>query len=147
MALRLSKADATKLLREKLTPDDLRALLASVKGRHKYGAERITVEGKHFDSRGEAGRHAELRLLEMAGVIRELNCQAAFPLHVLQVETGELIRIGEYRADFVYVVQATGVRVIEDFKQEFTAKNQLYRLKKKHVEAQYGVVITERFRA
>lgn len=145
MALRLSKTDAAKLLKASVSAIELRALLASVKGRNKYGAEHSTVDGQRFDSRGEAGRFAELRLLERAGVIRELNCQAAFPLHVLHLETGELIRIGEYRADFVYTVIKTGERIIEDFKQEFT-RTATYRLKKKHVEAQYGVVITERFK-
>ena len=52
----------------------------------------------------------------------------------------ELPVIGHYVADFAYVDERTGQRVIEDVKGVKTA---MYRWKKKHTEAQYGITITE----
>ena len=55
------------------------------------------------------------------------------------------IRIGEYRADFTYQEPAkppqTGwVHIVEDSKGY---RNDLYRWKRKHVAAQYGIEIRE----
>jgi len=100
--------------------------------RPKYGAIRTTALGRKFDSKAEAARYLELRLLEKAGKVTSLQCQPEWKLHVGQV------CIGKYRADFAYV---DGQQVVfEDVKGY---KTPLYRWKKKHVEAEYGVAITE----
>lgn len=104
--------------------------------RHKYNAKRVTVDGVTFHSKREAARFQELKLLEKAGEIANLRVQPEFPLEVNGV------RLGVYRADFEYslVPNFLGGRVIEDVKGVRTA---VYRLKKKLVEAQYGIMIQE----
>lgn len=105
--------------------------------RNKFGAVRTEVQGRTFDSKAEATRYVELRLLEDAKEIRDLECQPRFPL----VVNG--IHCGEYRADFGYVTKA-GEHVTEDVKSLAT-KTQAYRLKAKLVGALYGIKIVEIF--
>jgi hypothetical protein len=104
--------------------------------RSKYGAEPVTIDGRRFDSKLEAGRYLDLRRLHRAGVISELICQPVFPVEI------NGIRVFEYRADFQYTDE-NGRTVIEDAKG---FKTPVYRLKKRIVEAVYQITITE-FRA
>lgn len=87
------------------------------KRRGKFGAIRTTVDGHTFDSRKEARRYGELRLLERAGELTELQLQPRFPI----VINGQPVRYPsgvamEYRADFQYVDTRTGKQVVEDVK-------------------------------
>jgi hypothetical protein len=116
--------------------------------RSKYGAVPTTVDGITFHSAKEARRYQELKLLEKAGKIWDLQLQPRFPL-LVESTTGYLAgafrtpaarRIGEYRGDFKYSDRRTTPYVVEDVKG---FKTPLYRWKKKHVEAQYGIVIKE----
>ena len=112
--------------------------------RHKYGAEPTVVDGIRFDSKKEARRYGELRLLEKARKIESLELQPSWPLLVYEhdaVATGACPTcIGTYRADFVYRDVESGCVVVEDVKGIRTA---VYRLKKKLVEATYGITIVE----
>jgi hypothetical protein len=101
---------------------------------NKFKAIRTVVEGIQFDSRGESVRYLELRNLERAGIIKNLERQPEFEIAI----NGKLIF--KYRADYAY--DEDGVRVIEDFKSEAT-KTPVYRIKKKAVEAAYGIKIRE----
>ena len=104
--------------------------------RSKYHAKRTTLDGIAFDSQAEAGRYAELRLLERAGRIRDLELQPAFPLYAApMVETA---LVGVYRADFRYVRIEDRQIVVEDVKGVDTA---LSRWKRRHVLAQYGIAV------
>lgn len=118
---------------------------------HKYGAKRTVVDGITFHSQKEAKRYGELKLLEKAGEIWELELQPTFPLMVpstsgrafraaVAIAQGGTWRIGEYRGDFAYFDKRSDGRVVEDVKG---FKTPLYRWKKKHVEAQYGIQIRE----
>jgi Protein of unknown function (DUF1064) len=98
----------------------------------KYRNVRTLVDNIRFDSRLEAKRYQELKLLEVCGEIKKLRIHGQWYLHV----QGE--RLGYYEADFDY--WADGQRVIEDVKGLPTA---LYRWKKKHVLAEYGIEIRE----
>lgn len=106
--------------------------------RGKYGATKTTVDGITFDSKREAARYSQLKLMQQAGEICGLTLQPKFPLLVNGV------KIGEYRADFSYSAGprsgAKGRAGVEDVKGFKTA---MYRWKKKHVEAQYGIQIQE----
>jgi hypothetical protein len=82
----------------------------------------------------ESVRYLELRNLERAGIIKNLERQPEFEIAI----NGKLIF--KYRADYAY--DEDGVRVIEDFKSEAT-KTPVYRIKKKAVEAAYGIKIRE----
>lgn len=101
--------------------------------RTKYGAVRTTVDNIVFASKKEAKRYSELKLLEKAQVITQLFLQPRFDLYVHGV------KIGSYVADFGYF-SCKGATIIEDVKG---MKTPLYRWKKKHVEAQYGIQIRE----
>lgn len=106
--------------------------------RSKYGAKPTTVDGIRFASKAEARRYSELRMLERAGEIVKLELQPKFPL----MHAGK--KLATYIADFRYVVPGyrplTDREVVEDVKG---MKTPVYRLKKKMVEAQYGIEITE----
>lgn len=105
--------------------------------RSKYGAVKTTVDGIVFDSQREAARYHELKLLGLAGEIRNLEFQPRFPLHANGVQ------IGTYRADFAYeeTTRYGGwFRVVEDVKG---FKTPMYRWKAKHLKAEYGIQIRE----
>jgi hypothetical protein len=108
----------------------------------KYGNKRVEVDGITFDSQAEAKRYAELKLLEKAGQISGLRIQPRFPFYYQPAKgmTSELIFT--YVADFSYVdnVPPHPMTVVEDVKGFRTP---LYLLKKKLIEAQYGIAITE----
>jgi hypothetical protein len=94
----------------------------------KYGANKTVIDGIEFDSKKEAKRWTELKLLERAGVIRDLDRQVKFVLIPAQREADTIgargaIRKGKiierecaYVADFVYTDAETGETVVEDTK-------------------------------
>lgn len=98
----------------------------------KYRAVKTVVDGITFASKAEAKRYQEIKWLLFSGKIERCSRQNRFPLLVNGV------KIGDYVADFVY--WENGKQVVEDVKG---FKTPLYRWKKKHFEAQYGVAITE----
>lgn len=112
--------------------------------RSKYGAKPMVVDGIRFDSTKEARRYRELRLLEKAGHIRDLELQPRFPLEVVERwrPHGTVKTCGYYTADFRYVDAETAAVIVEDVKSGPT-KTAAYRLRKKLVEAIHGVTITE----
>ena len=116
--------------------------------RHKYGAKKAVVDGISFASQKEAGRYMDLKLLQRAGVIKDLELQPRYDV----VVAGQ--KICYYLADFRYFDVEKGAQVVEDVKaMPKTAKGQkafkatpawrMYRLKKKLVEALYPIKITE----
>jgi hypothetical protein len=111
------------------------------KRRGKYNNEPTYVGTIKFDSKREAARYQELRRMEHAGVIRDLQLQVPFVL-AEAADLGEKrkTRAKKYVADFVYVEVATGKKIVEDCKGFQTRE---YRLKKHWVADKYGVVIQE----
>jgi hypothetical protein len=107
---------------------------------HKYRAIATTIDGIRFASKKEAARYGQLKMLEKAGEIRELELQPRFPLYVCRYRNGELHKVCDYVADFRYRQGPRGILVIEDVKGMRTPT---YRLKRKMVEAQYGFEIME----
>jgi hypothetical protein len=108
---------------------------------HKYSAVRTEVDGVSFPSKAEARHYGVLKLLEKAGEISDLELQPRFPLLVpVKGRSNVYEQIGVYVADFRYREGPNGVLRIVDVKGVKTA---VYRLKKKHVEIQYGLTITE----
>jgi hypothetical protein len=101
--------------------------------RSKYGARKTVFDGITFDSKKEANRYRELKLLEKAGEICCLRLQVPFELIPAQYEeTGEVYTKGAnkgkpkrgkciekavtYIADFVYYNSDATVRTVEDVK-------------------------------
>jgi hypothetical protein len=98
--------------------------------RQKYNATKTEIDGITFDSKGEARRYAELRLMERGGLISGLERQPEFVLQEAFTDcTGQKHRAIKYRADFKYI--ENGRIIIEDFKgmltQEFKLKAKLFR--------------------
>ena len=100
---------------------------------NKYHNVKTVVDNVTFDSKREADRYSELRLLVRAGTIRDLELQPEFPV----VVNGKKICV--YRADFAYHA-LDGKKTTEDVKGVKTA---VYRLKKRLVEAIYDIRILE----
>ena len=90
-----------------------------------------------FDSKKEAKRYLELKMLEKAGKIKNLKLQPVFLLQEGFYYQGEAIRQITYRADFEYVNEK-GERVVEDVKG---FKTDVYKLKKKLFLKKYPDVV------
>jgi hypothetical protein len=101
------------------------------------------VDGIRFASKKEARRYMELRLLEKAGHIKELQVQPAFELHAWSKPYGHPVRVGKFTADFRYREGPDGLLIIEDVKGGKATRTEAYRLRKRIVEAEYGIQIRE----
>lgn len=97
---------------------------------NKYRNTITTVDGIKFDSKREAERYMELKILCKAGVIGELELQPKFLLQEPFRNKGKCIRAITYKADFKYRDSATGKAVIEDVKgvqtEAFKIKQKLF---------------------
>ena len=101
----------------------------------KYGAVKTEVDGIVFDSKHEAKRYQELRLLEQAGEITNLCLQVPFEL-IPKSKYGMPIR---YIADFTYN-DLNGQLIVEDAKR---VKTPVYRLKRRLMAELKGIEIKE----
>lgn len=99
---------------------------------NKYNAVKTTVDNITFDSKKEANRYLELKLLQRANQIKDLDLQPRFDLIINDVF------VGFYKADFIYT--ENGKVVVEDVKGK---KTPIYNLKKKMVKAIHGIDIFE----
>lgn len=105
----------------------------------KYRNHTVTVDGITFDSLKEYRRYCELRLLEKAGEITDLQTQVKFVLIPSQKIGGKVVeRDCSYLADFVYVQD--GKKVVEDTKG-FKTKD--YIIKRKLMLWVHGIRIME----
>jgi hypothetical protein len=94
----------------------------------KYGNIKTLVDGIKFDSKKEAKRYGDLKLMEKAGEISVLRLQVTFNLSVCK-----------YKADFVYY-DKTNHLIVEDCKG---MKTPVYNLKKKMMKHELGIEILE----
>lgn len=106
----------------------------------KYHATKTVVDGITFDSKKEAKRYAELKLLERSGAIRDLRRQVRYELIPAFDVDGKHYRPTSYIADFVYFDTKTGAKVVEDCKG---FRTDVYKLKAKMFAKKYGVSILE----
>ena len=107
---------------------------------NKYRNIPTTVDGQKFDSRREAARYSELKLLERAGVIKDLRLQVPFEFRHNDV------LICRYYADFTYLELTRNggpkwLSVVEDSKGGVHTKE--YILKKKLMRAFYAIELRE----
>lgn len=98
----------------------------------KYGAKKTVVDGIKFDSMAEAARYGVLKVIQAAGLISDLRLQVKYDI----VVNGK--KVCRYVSDFVYI--ENGKEIVEDVKG---MKTPVYNLKKKLMEAVFGVVILE----
>lgn len=105
----------------------------------KYYSRKITRDGETFDSVKEYRRWCELKLLERAGKIRELQRQVKFELIPSQRIKGKVVeRACSYVADFAYYDGNN--HVVEDTKG-FKTKD--YIIKRKLMLWVHGIQIKE----
>lgn len=102
--------------------------------RNKYGNRKTIVDGITFDSLLEATRYTQLKALERGGLIKDLVLQPVFAIEL----NGK--KICKYISDFQYYDIEQARTIVEDCKG---MKTDVYRLKKKLTEAQYGITIIE----
>ena len=105
--------------------------------KHKYNAKAVVIDGIRFPSEKEGERYLELKMLEKAGKIKDLQLQPVFLLQEGFYYQGKAIRQITYRADFKYVDEKGRV-VVEDVKG---FKTDVYKLKKKLFLKKYPDVI------
>ena len=118
----------------------------------KYNAKKVEVDGITFDSKKEYRRYLELKALEKAGIIKNLERQVKYTLIPAQrepdtigsrggVKKGKLIeRECSYYADFVYTIKETGETVVEDVKGMRTPE---YKIKRKLMLYIHNIKIKE----
>ena len=109
----------------------------------KYGNKKVKLDGIAFDSKKEAMRYAELKLLERAGAINQLELQKEFILIPAQYDmmNGKLLeRACKYKADFFYYDNKAKKYVCEDTKG-FRTKD--YIIKRKLMLYTFGIRIVE----
>ena len=121
--------------------------------RNKYYNKKTCIDGIEFDSRKEACRYQELKLMERAGVIKDLKMQVKYVLIPAQYETverygksGQRLKDGQkllekecsYIADFVYT--ENGKEIVEDTKG---IKTKDYIIKRKLMLWIHGIRVRE----
>lgn len=119
---------------------------------NKYNAKK----SHGFDSKKEENRYYELRLMEKAGVIKNLERQVKFVLtptvrepDVIGPRGGKkpgrvILNESSYIADFVYTDSRTGKTVVEDVKGYRGGEAyKTFTLKKKFLYDKRGILIQE----
>ena len=105
----------------------------------KYHNSKLQTPDGIFDSIKEYNRWCELKLLQRAGKISDLQRQVRFVLIPTQKENGKVAEYpATYIADFVYT--ENGRQVVEDSKG---AKTKEYILKRKVLRYLHGIRIRE----
>lgn len=109
--------------------------------KRKYGNKKTVLDGIAFDSKKEAGRYAELKLMQKAGEIIDLVLQPSFELIPKQRRNDGKAEIRcVYIADFAYTDVKTNEHVIEDVKG---VKTRDYVIKRKLMLQVHGISVKE----
>ena len=120
----------------------------------KYHSKRTEIDGILFDSKKEAQRYQQLKLMERAGVICDLKRQVKYELIPSQYIGGKCVeRAVTYVSDFEYYLlkpvksvmvdptaRTIGEHIVEDVKGVHTKD---YVIKRKLMLYKYGIKITE----
>ena len=103
----------------------------------KYHNKNTVIDGIKFDSKLEAERYAQLKILERAGVIRNLELQPEYELIPSFRKNGKTWRKTAYKADFRYILAEDDSYIIEDVKGSTAVITGVFRLKQKLFEYKY----------
>lgn len=101
---------------------------------NKFNAKSIIVDGHRFDSKAEANRFQELRILERIGEIRALTAHPKYPL------TADGEHVCSYTLDSSYFDVKLGKHVVEDVKSKAT-KTDTYKIKRRLFEINYSDIV------
>lgn len=104
---------------------------ACLKGKHKYNAVKTTVDGIRFDSAAEASMYSDLKLLQKAGKIKDLELQTKYVLIPRHTGAqGKIVREMTYTPDFRFFdIEQNRLRIIDckGFKtKEYVIKKKLF---------------------
>lgn len=100
----------------------------------KYHNTKTIIDNITFDSKLEAIRYQELKLMEKAGLIKELTLQPSYELIPSFKKNNKTIRKCIYKADFSYYDIKQDKTIVEDTKG---FKTDVYMLKRKMFEYNY----------
>lgn len=103
----------------------------------KYHNTKTVADGIKFDSKLEAERYTQLKILERAGVIRDLELHPEYELIPLFRKNGRTWRRAVYKADFRYILCEDDKTIIEDVKGSTAMITDVFRLKQKLFEYLY----------
>lgn len=103
---------------------------------NKYKNKKVEIDGFKFDSKKEANRYLELKLLQRAKKISELTLQPSYILQESFKLDGKTHRSIKYISDFRYVQD--GITIVEDVKASATFLTDVYKIKKKLFLFKYG---------
>ena len=101
---------------------------------NKYRNIKTEIDGIRFDSKKEANRYAELRMMEIAGTIKDLELQPKFLICKGVKWNGKKQRDRFYISDFRYKDLEINLVVVEDVKGH---KTDIYKLKRSLFLSQY----------
>ena len=104
---------------------------------NKYHNTKVIYKGIKFDSKKERDRYINLKQLEKAGIIKELELQPKFLLLDTIHYKGKTYPKTYYKVDFKYFDNEKGKYIVEDVKSPITAKDKVYRLKIKMLLTKY----------
>ena len=103
----------------------------------KYHNKKTVADGIKFDSKLEAERYSQLKMMERAGVIRDLELQPEYELIPSFRKNGKTWRRTVYKADFRYILCENDKTIIEDVKGSASVITDVFRLKQKLFEYKY----------
>ena len=99
---------------------------------NKYRNTKTIIDGIQFDSKREANRYCELKLLLQAKEIEDLKLQPKFVLQEGFKKDGVTYKPITYKADFSYLHK--GRMIVEDVKGMET---EVFKIKRKMFEYKY----------
>lgn len=102
--------------------------------KNKFRAIKTEIDGIVFDSKKESKTYLELKILEKAKLIKNIQLQVPYLIEI------NGMKICKYVADFVYIDCKTGKTVVHDAKG---MKTPVYNIKKKLMKAVLGIDILE----
>jgi len=99
--------------------------------RSKYGNKKTNVDGLTFDSKVEAVRYQELRLLEVSGEISQLATHKTFTIQPAFIDQrGKKHRAITYQSDFDYLDKYQNW-IVEDVKGKTAPLTTTFKIKMK----------------
>ena len=107
----------------------------------KFKNQKVVIDGFKFDSKKEGKRYIDLKLLQRAGQIQDLQLQVVFVLVPAVVLDGRKKPAMRYVADFTYM--QGGLKIVEDVKSCATRRLPAYRQKKHLLKVVHGLDIQE----
>lgn len=123
--MRLTEEQYTRLLNQK---------------QNKYKNKKVVCDGIKFDSAKERNYYLKFKIMEEAGIIKDLELQKRFILQKGYTINGKKRREISYKADFCYVTTEDDKLHVVDIKG---FKTDVYKLKKKLFELKYGIELEE----